>query len=85
MVLTQIIPANASPTDIDNYVLGENEVILNIPLYNTKTGPFRGVKKWLAFIMIEGIWMKCFFLYGHNEEKSKTLYASFKHPLPNVF
>ena len=85
VVLTQIIPANVSPTDIDNYVFGENEVILNILLYNTKTGPFRGVKKCLAFIMIEGVRMKCFFLYGYNEEKCKTLYASFKHPLPNVF
>ena len=85
VVLTQIIPANVSPTDIDNYFFGENEVILNILLYNTKTGPFRGVKKWLAFIMIEGVRMKCFFLYGYNEEKCKTLYTSFKHPLPNVF
>ena len=50
----QIIPANNSPPDLDNYVLKENEVILNIRLYNTKTGHFRGVKKWLAFIMIQG-------------------------------
>ena len=71
VVLTQIIPANASPTDIDNYVLGENEVILNIPLYNTKTGPFRGFKKWLAFIMIEGIWMKCFFCMDTTKKNLK--------------
>ena len=34
-----------SPPDLDNYVLKENEVMLNIPLYNTKTGHFRSVKK----------------------------------------
>ena len=45
VILGQIIPANNSPPDLDNYVLKENEVILNIPLYNTKIGHFRGVKK----------------------------------------
>ena len=73
VVLAQIIPANTSPPDIGNYVLRENEVILNIPLYNTKTGHFRGVKKWLAFIIIQGNLDKVFFSYGCNEEKSKTL------------
>ena len=71
VVLTQIIPANVSPTDIDNYVFGENEVILNILLYNTKTGPFRGVKKWLAFIMIEGVRMKCFFCMDTTKKNVK--------------
>ena len=85
MVLVQIVPANTSPTDIGNYVLRENEVILNILLYNTKTGHFRGVTKWLAFIMIRGNLDEVFFSYGCNEEKSRTLYASFKHPLPNIF
>ena len=26
-----------------------------------------------------------FFSYGYNEERSKVLYSSFKHPLPNIF
>ena len=45
VILGQIIPANNSSPDLDNYVLKENEVILNTPLYNTETGYFRGVKK----------------------------------------
>ena len=85
VVLTQIIPANASPPDIGNYFLRENEVIFNIPLYNTKTGHFRGVKKWLVFIMIRGNLDEVIFSYECNEGKSKTLYASLKHPLPNIF
>ena len=73
VVLAEIIPANTSPSDIGNFVLRENEVILNIPLHNTKTGRFRGVKKWLSFIMIRGNLNKVFFSYGCNEEKSKKL------------
>ena len=52
IILGQIIPAFNSPADLDNYVLKENKVILHVPLYNTKTGHFRRVKKWLVFVMI---------------------------------
>ena len=84
IILGQIIPANNSPPDLDNYVL-KNEVILHVPLCNSKTGHFGGVKKWLAFIMIRGDPMKFFVSYGYDEERSKVLYSSFKHPLPNIF
>ena len=52
VILGQIIPGNNSPPDLDNYVLKENEVTLHVLLYNIKTGHFRGVKKWLPFIII---------------------------------
>ena len=52
VILGQIIPANNSPPDFDNYVLKENEVILHVLWYNTENGHFRGVKNWLSFIMI---------------------------------
>ena len=51
IILGQIISASNCP-DLDNYVLKDNKVIIYVPLYKTKTGHFRGVKKWLAFIMI---------------------------------
>ena len=85
IILGQIIPASNSPPDLDNYVLKENEVILYVLLYNTETGHFRGVKKWLAFIMIRGDPDEVFFSYGYDEERSKVLYSNFKHPLPNIF
>ena len=85
VILRQIIPANNSPPDLDNNVLKENEIILNIPLYNTKTGHFRDVKKWLAFIIIRGDQDEVFFSYGYDEERSKVLYSSFKRPLPSTF
>ena len=77
VILGQIIPANNSPPDLDNYVLEENEVRLHVPLYNTESG--------LAFIMAQETQMRFFFSYGYDEERSKVLYSSFKHPLPNTF
>ena len=47
VILGQIIPEINSPADLEFL-----KVILHLPLYNTKTGHFRGVKKCLAFIMI---------------------------------
>ena len=43
-ILGQVILARFCP-DLDNYCLKENEVILYVPLYNTKNGYFKGVKK----------------------------------------
>ena len=85
VILGQVIAANNSPPNLDNNVLEENEVILHVPLYNTKTGYFRGVKNWLAFIMIQGDPDEVFYSYGYNDERSKVLYSSFKQPLPNIF
>ena len=53
MILGQIILANNSPPDLDNYVLEENEVRLHVPLYNTESG--------LAFIMTQETRMRFFF------------------------
>ena len=71
--------------NLHNYHLKENEVILYSPLYNTENGYFRGVKKWLSYIMIQGNPDETFLSYGYNEERSKVLNASYKHPLPNIF
>ena len=39
----------------------------------------------LAFIMTQKARMRFFFSYGYDDERSKVLYSSFKHPLPNIF
>ena len=43
VVLGQILPMINCPPDIDNYVWGENEVKMFVPMYNTKTGEFKGI------------------------------------------
>ena len=84
IILGQIIPAFNSPADLDNYILKENKVILHVSLYNTETGHFRRVKKWLVFVMIRGDSHEDFYSYGYDEEKSRVLYSSLKHPLANI-
>ena len=84
VVLGGLILAN-NCTDLDNYKLKENEVIPYVPLYKTKNGYFRGVKKWLVYIMVQGDSDETFPSYGYDQERSKIMYSSFKHPLPNIF
>ena len=79
VILGQIIPANNSPPDLDNYVLEENEVRLHVPLYNNEQW------KWVGIYNDPGGPDEVFFSYGYDDERSKVLYSSFKHPLPNIF
>ena len=72
VTLGQLILANNFP-DLENYKLKENEVMLYVPLYNTENGYFRGVKKWLAYIMVREDSDKMFFSYGYDEERSKIM------------
>ena len=80
----QLILAN-NCSDLDNYKLKENKVMLYVLLHNTENRYFRGVKKWLAYIMVRGDSDEIFFLYCHEKERSQIMYSSFKHPIPNIF
>ena len=84
VILGQIILASNCP-DLDNYTLKDNEVIIYVSLYNTETSHFRDIKKWLRLIMVQGDPYEIFRYYGYDTERSKILYSSFKHPLPNTF
>ena len=56
-----------------------------MPKYHPEIGHFKGVRNWLAFIMVRGDEDESFFSYGYNEEKFKILYSSHKQVLPNIF
>ena len=43
------------------------------------------LKKWLAYIMVRGDADGTSFLYDFDEERSKILYSTYNHPLPNIF
>ena len=64
VIIAQIIPASNCLLDLDNYILKENEVSIYIPLYNTENGHFRGIKKYLEFIMVRGDSDEVFYSYG---------------------
>ena len=61
-----------------------NKVKLCVPLYNVETREFRGLQKWLAYIMVRGDEDEMFLLYGFDEDKSNVFYPSSKQILPNI-
>ena len=73
------------PENFENYECKENEVKLCVPLYNVETGEFRGLQKWLAYIIVVGDEDELFLSYGFDEDKSNVLYSSYKQILPNIF
>ena len=44
VVLAQILSASVLPPNIDDYEFKENEVLLLVPLYNTESRYFKGLK-----------------------------------------
>ena len=85
VILGQLIYAKTMSEDFENYVCKENEVKLCVPLYNIETGEFKGLQKWLAYIMVRGDEDEMFLSNGFDEDKSNALYSSCKQMLPNIF
>ena len=56
-----------------------------MPVYDTTNGHFKGVKKWLGYIMVRGDKDELFLSHAYNEEKSMVLLSSCKQALPNIF
>ena len=53
-------------------------------LHDQTTGDFLGLQKELAYIVLHGDAMECFFSYGYNEKKSKVLDSAAKDKIPNT-
>ena len=87
VVVGQIMPAaNADPSiDLDKYNYKANEVMLYVPVYNTATGLYGGLKKKLAYITLRGDPKERFWSYGLCKEKSSLLYCAMKKPMSNIF
>ena len=87
VIVGQIIPAaNVDPSiDFDNYEYKANEVMLFVPVYNTTTGLYGGLKKKLGYITLRGDLKERFWGYGFCKEKSYLLYCTMKKLIPNIF
>ena len=87
VVVGQIMPAANfdSSIDFENYEYKENEEMLYVPVYNTITGLYGGLKKKLAGITLRGDPKERFWSYGFCKEKSSFLYCTTKKPMPNIF
>ena len=86
VVVGQIMPsANANPKiDFDKYEYKANEVMLYVPVYNTTTSSYGGLKKKLAYITLRGDPKERFWSYEFCKEKSSLLYCTMEKPMPNI-
>ena len=86
VILGKILPlANPDPKiNLDNHDFKDNEVLLFVPSYNTKTELYQGLKK-VRCITLRGDANERFFSYGYNKKNSKVLFCTVKQPLPNIF
>ena len=85
VILGQLICSKTMPEDFENYECKENEVKMCVPLYNVKTGEFRGLQKWLLYILVGGDEDEMLLSYGFDEDKSNVFCSSYKKILPNIF
>ena len=87
VVLGQIMPAANVDRNInfDSYEYKANEVLLYVPVYNTITGLYGGLKKNLAYIALRGDPKERFYSYGFCKENITLLYCTMKKPMPNIF
>ena len=56
-----------------------------MPDYDKTNVHFKGVRKWLGYIMVRVDEDALFLSYGYNEEKFMVLISSCKQALPNIF
>ena len=80
----QLTIAANQPNDTEMYECKKNEAKLIKCLYDQTTNNCLGLRKELAYIVLCGDSMECFFSYGYNEKKSKILYSVAKDKIPNA-
>ena len=70
--------------NLNAHKVEENQVVIYVPVYNTSTGLYGGLKKMLGHITLRGDMGKRYYSYGFSKEKSTVLYCSVKDPLPTI-
>ena len=70
-ILGQIILAQILPSDLENFKFKQNEVKLQLTLFDLTIGDFKGLKKTLGYAMLKGDDDDTFLSYGYQEDKSK--------------
>ena len=85
LLLEQMTITTNQPNDIEMDECKRNETKLIKCLYDKMTGDFLGLQKELAYIVLRGGAMECFFPYGYNTKKSKVLYSATKDKIQMLF
>lgn len=55
-----------------------------VPLYDTATGEFKGIKQTLGYVISKGNHNGFYFTYGFCKEKSSSLFSASKQVMPNM-
>ena len=85
-ILAQIMPFKSLPENVDEAVkLDKKLVKIYLPIYDTTTGQFLGVKEGVGYIMVRNEVEETFLSYGFSSEHSSVLYCHSKQPIPNIF
>ena len=85
-ILAQIIPFKSSPENIDEAVKEDKKLVkIYMPMYETVTGQFLGVKEGIGYIMVRNEEEETFLSYGYSSEHSNVLYCHSKQPISDIF
>ena len=85
-ILAQIIPFKSSTENIDEAIKDDKKLLkIYMPMYDTVTGQFLGVKEGIGYIMVRNEEEETFLSYGYSSEHSTVLYCHSKQPIPNIF
>ena len=78
VILGQIIPFKSPPEseNIDEYIKNDKKLVkMYLPMYDTATRKFLGIKESVGYIMIRNQEEEVFLSYGYSSEHEATLFC----------
>ena len=88
VILGQIVVFKSPPeSEIADELIKNDKKLVKIymPMYDTPTGKFLGLKESVGYIMIRNQEEEVFLSYGFSSEHAAALYCYQKQPIPNTF
>ena len=73
------------PEDLQSYELGQREIKIFRPRYDTIYGKLKGLHEILGYIIVRGDADEHFLDYGFSKQNSKILSSFYKKRMPNSF
>ena len=87
-ILAQIVVFRSPPEgeNVDELIKNDKKLVkIYMPMYDTPTGKFLGVKESVGYIMIRNQEDEVLLSYGYSSEHAAALYCYQKQPIPNIF
>ena len=87
-ILAQIVVFRSPPEgeNVDELIKNDKKLVkIYMPMHDTPTGKFLGIKESVGYIMIHNQEDEVFLSYGYSSEHAAALYCYQKQPIPNIF